>query len=197
MTTLLPMEDDPRVSGFLKRGLEAEGYAVSLAETGGAALALARAHDLPLILLDRMVPDGDGMEVSRLLRAEGRGGRILMLTAKDALRDKVDGLRAGADGCLTKPFSFEEILARVEALLRRGPLRAEAPELRAGDLVLDPERRTVARGGHPVALSAKAFALLRLPMDNAAAVVSRARILSEVWGYGFDPGTNVVDVHVL
>lgn len=196
MARLLLVEDDPRIASFVLRGLEAEGHVVDVAGTGAAAMARARAADYPLVILDRMLPDMDGVEVCRQLRSEGRGARVLMLTAKDGLGDKVGGLNAGADDYMTKPFSFEEFVARVEALLRRSDLQRADPVLRVADLTLDPLTRQVRRGERTIALTPKEYGLLRYLMENAGAVLSRAQILNNNWGYSFDPGTKVVDVYV-
>ena len=197
MTKVLLVEDDPRIARFIKRGLEAEGYSVDLAARSAEALARARAVEYPLIILDRMLPDGDGLDVCRSLRQEGIGGFILMLTAKDARQDKVDGLKSGADDYLTKPFAFDELVARLEALLRRGrPVRPASATLVVGDLSLDPETRKVTRGDRVISLTAREFALLHFLMSHAGQVISRSRLLSNVWDYGFDPGTKVVDVYI-
>jgi two-component system, OmpR family, response regulator len=196
MPRILLVEDDPRIVGFLRRGLEAEGFVVDVAENGRDGLALALANDYPLIVLDRVLPEVDGLEICRALRREGRASLILVLTAKETLQDKVDGLRGGADDYLTKPFAFDELLVRMEALLRRGRYREPPPVLRVGDLVLDEATCRVARGEREIQLTAKEYALLRFLMANAGTVVSRARLLRDVWRYSFDPGTKVVDVYV-
>jgi DNA-binding response OmpR family regulator len=130
LTKVLLVEDDARIASFVRRGLEAEGYRVDLAESGREALTLAHDHPYPLIILDRMLPGLDGLSVCRSLREIGSDSMILMLTAKDSLQDKLDGLGGGADDYLTKPFAFDELLARMHALLRRGPYREEAGEIR-------------------------------------------------------------------
>ena len=196
MIRILLVEDDPRIVGFVRRGLEAEGFAVDVAENGRDALAQALATDYPLIVLDRVLPDVDGLEICRALRREGRTSLILVLTARETLQDKVDGLRGGADDYLTKPFAFDELLVRMEALLRRGSYREAPPVLQVGDLVLDEATCRVVRGAREIQLTAKEYALLRFLMANAGTVVSRARLLSNVWRYSFDPGTKVVDVYV-
>jgi two-component system, OmpR family, response regulator len=197
MTKVLLVEDDPRIARFVKRGLEAESYVVDVAARGGEALARCREIDYPLIILDRMLPDMDGLDVCRNLREAGHGACVLMLTAKDARQDKVDGLRVGADDYLTKPFAFDELLARMQALLRRGPYQAGGPAvLRVADLTLDPASRKVARANREIALTAREFALLSYLMANAGTVVSRTKLLANVWAYGFDPGTKVVDVYI-
>lgn len=196
MSKLLLVEDDPRVAGFLRRGLEAEGYVVDVAGNGRDGLARARTQEYGLIVLDRMLPQLDGLELCRRLRAERCESLILMLTARDALQDKVEGLQSGADDYLTKPFAFDELLARVAALLRRGRSRPVPEVLRVGDLTLDPASRRAIRGGREIPLTVREFALLRYLMANAGTVVSRARLLSDVWRYDFDPGTKLVDVYV-
>jgi DNA-binding response OmpR family regulator len=194
---LLVVEDDARVSGFLERGLRAAGYGVSLARSGPEGLAMARAGAPGLILLDLMLPGLSGIDLCQTLRAEGRHTPVLMLTAMSALDDRVAGLRLGADDYLTKPFAFEELLARIEALLRRGrQMQPIATSLCVADLVLDRESMVVTRGGEPLALTAKELAFLELLMSAPGRVFSRERILSNVWGVNEDPLTNVVDVYV-
>jgi len=196
MAKLLLVEDDPRIASFIERGLAAEGHVVEVAGTGVRGLGMARSGDYPLMILDRMLPDMDGVEVCRQLRQERVGTRILMLTARDAIGDKIGGLRAGADDYLTKPFSFDEFIARVEALLRRSEMNRHETRLEVSDLTLDPTTRQVARGGRVIVLTPKEYALLRYLMENSGAVLSRAQILNNNWGYGFDPGTKVVDVYI-
>jgi two-component system OmpR family response regulator len=193
---LLLVEDDPRIAGFIELGLSAEGHVVETAATGTAGLRMARDGGYALVILDRMLPDFDGVEVCRQLRLERVGTRILMLTAKDTLGDKVGGLRAGADDYLTKPFSFDEFVARIETLLRRSDLHRHEPELKVADLALDPTTRRVCRGARSIELTPKEYALLRYLMENAGTVLSRSQILNNNWGYGFDPGTKVVDVYI-
>jgi DNA-binding response OmpR family regulator len=196
MANVLLIEDDLRIASFVRRGLEAEGYRVDVAENGGDGLTLAAQNPYSLVVLDRMLPGMDGIEICRLLRESGSESMILMLTAKGALQDKLDGLNSGADDYLTKPFAFDELLARMNALLRRGPYHEDKGALRVGDLVLDPAEHTVRRGKRQIALTAREFALLHYLMSNAGKVVSRARALSKVWGYSFEPGTKVVDVYI-
>jgi DNA-binding response OmpR family regulator len=194
---LLVVEDDSRVADFLERGLRAAGYGVSLARSGPQGLAMARAAGPALVVLDLMLPGLNGIELCQTLRAEGNHTPLLMLTAMSALDDKVTGLRLGADDYLTKPFAFDELLARIEALLRRGrQQQAVATSLRVADLVLDRERMVVTRGGEALALTAKEMAFLELLMSAPGRVFSRERILSNVWGVSEDPLTNVVDVYV-
>lgn len=197
MNNILVVEDDPRVADFLQRGLRAEGYGVQLARTGTEGLALARVGEPALLILDLMLPGISGLELCQTMRAEGHHVPVLMLTAMSSLEDKVNGLRLGADDYLTKPFAFEELLARIEALLRRGrEQRVKASSLQVADLVLDRERMQVTRAGQPIALTAKELAFLELLMSAPGRVYSRERILSNVWGTNEDPLTNVVDVYV-
>jgi DNA-binding response OmpR family regulator len=196
MTKVLLVEDDARIANFVRRGLEAEGYFVDLAENGREALAMAGENSYPLIVLDRMLPGLNGIDICRALRGAGSESMILMLTAKDALQDKLDGLASGADDYITKPFAFDELLARMRALLRRGPYREEPQELRVGDLVLNAADHSVTRAGRAIALTAKEFALLHYLMSHPGKVLSRTRLLNNVWGYSFEPGTKVVDVYI-
>jgi two-component system OmpR family response regulator len=196
---LLLVEDDERIARFVKRGLEAEGYSIEIADNGEDGLELARTGDYPLMILDRMLPGMDGIEVCDTLRRERSPCLVLMLTAKDSLQDKVRGLHVGADDYLTKPFAFDELLARIRALLRRsrpGREQGSAEILRVGDLLLDGATRKARRGEREITLTVKEYMLLAYLMENAGQVVSRARILSNVWGYSFDPGSKVVDVYV-
>lgn len=199
MSRILLVEDDERVVGFIRRGLEAEGYSIDVAGDGDHAIALARENAYPVIILDRMLPGRDGVEVCRLLRTERIDSRVLMLTARDSLQDKVEGLRCGADDYMTKPFAFDELLARLEALLRRQTQATDTASeqvLQVGPLSLDPRTKQAQRGGRQIVLTAKEYALLAFLMQNAGGVVSRSRLLSNVWGRDFDPGTKVVDVYI-
>jgi len=196
--SLLLVEDDERVRRFVVRGLEAEGYSVAVACDAPKGLALARGEPFDLMILDVMLPGYSGKDLCQRLRATGVGSPILMLTALDAVEDKVDGLRSGADDYLTKPFDFEELLARIEALMRRGKGSGVEPVrvLQAGDVMLDRESMTVLRQGKAVELTAKEFQLLELLMSSPGKVMSRTRILNKVWNYDSDPLTNVVDVYI-
>lgn len=194
---ILVIEDDNRVAEFLDRGMRAEGYVVQVARNGTEGLAMARAGDYTLILLDVMLPGINGMEVCQTLRSEGRYVPILMLTAMSTVEDRVTGLRCGADDYLGKPFAFEELLARIEALHRRGPMQLEADStLKVGDLVFDRNKMRVNRAGRVLHLTAKEMALLELLMRIPGRLYSRERILANVWGVHEDPLTNVVDVYV-
>ncbi len=194
---LLIIEDDPRVADFLLRGLRAEGYSPSAVESAEAALPLLRSGGFDLALLDVMLPGQSGMELCQQIRAECIPLPVLMLTAMGGVTDRVAGLRCGADDYLTKPFAFDELLARVEALLRR-PAQwvTRATELVVGDLVFDRVRMEVRRAGQVLTFTAKDLALLELLMSAPGRMFSRERILSNVWGVDADPLTNVVDVYV-
>jgi DNA-binding response OmpR family regulator len=199
--TLLLVEDDARVADFITRGLRAEGYTVTHAADGPSGLAHAAAglgETYELLIFDVMLPGFSGRELTERLRAQGVTTPILMLTALDATEDKVEGLRGGADDYLTKPFDFDELLARIEALIRRGRGFGEKPASRlvVGDLSLDRETMEVRRGARLVELTAREFQLLDLLMSSPGKVMSRTRILNKVWGYNSDPLTNVVDVYI-
>lgn len=202
MTRLLVVEDDERVARFLDRGLRAEGYQVQMARTGTQALEVvtaAKAEPFELMLLDIMLPERSGLEVCQALRAAGNRVPILMLSAMDTLDDKVAGLRLGADDYLTKPFAFDELLARIEALLRRSSNGLAALDIRllqVADLCLDLDRMQVSRAGALLRLTARELALLELLMRHPGRLYSRERILSNVWGVAEDPLTNVVDVYI-
>jgi len=192
---ILLVEDDARISAFVRRGLEAEGYGVDVVPTGEEGVHLGSGH-YHLIILDLMLPDKSGFDVCRQLRQEQVHTPILMLTAKDTVQDKVQGLQSGADDYVTKPFAFDELLARIKALLRRGPYQEIPAELNVADLRLNRELREVWRGTTKLTLTSKEFALLECLMTNLNKPVSRSTILDQVWGYQYDPLTNVVDVYV-
>src|SRR5438094_4330329 len=192
---ILVVEDEIKMAGLVKRGLEREGYAVDVAATGGEALEAARQRPYDAIVLDAMIPAPDGFQVCRTLRTEGRWSPVLMLTARDAVEDRVAGLDAGADDYLTKPFAFTELFARLRAITRRDVV--ERPTvLEIGDLRLDPATREVWRGESRVDLSAKEFALLEELMRHPGEVLSRSRILEHVWDFAYDGTSNVVDVYI-
>ncbi len=197
--TILIVEDDERISQFVKRGLEAEGYRVEVADTGKCGLQLAVGGEYDLILLDLMLPELSGQDVCQQLRQQGDNTPILMLTAMDALDDKVAGLRLGADDYLTKPFAFDELLARICALLRRNQERSYSVyscELSVAGVTLNRDTREVFREGRQIELTPKEFALLEYFMSSPGHVLSRSKILDRVWGYNADPLTNVVDVYI-
>ncbi len=192
---LLVVEDEKKVARFVKKGLEEEGYAVDVAPDGeeGLGMALDGVHDL--IILDIHLPRMDGLGVLQELRKKKVTTPVLLLTVRAAIEDKVLGLDAGADDYLTKPFAFQELLARVRALLRRRA-DAEAPVLQVGDLTLDPAQRLASRGGEKIDLTPKEFALLAYFMRNPGRVLTRTMISEHVWDYDFDTMTNVIDVYV-
>ncbi|MFN3960760.1 MAG: response regulator transcription factor [Parvularculaceae bacterium] len=195
--TILIIEDDERVASFVRRGLEAEGYGVRWAKDGVSGLANAVAREHRLIILDVKLPGADGIALCQEARAQGVKAPVLMLTARDTLDDKVRGLNAGADDYLTKPFAFEELLARVNALVRRGGGFEERPvRVTVEDLTLDRETLRVRRGERTIGLTSTELSLLDLLMTKPGAVFSREKILSAVWGGSSDPLTNVVDVYI-
>ena len=192
---LLVVEDEVKMAGLLKRALDEEGYAVDVTGSGEEALWLGTENPYDAIVLDLMLPDVDGFAVCRGLRERGRWTPVLMLTARDAVRDRVAGLDAGADDYLTKPFSLAELLARLRALIRRGA--TERPSvLRVGDLSLDPAARSVARDGRAIELTAKEYALLEFFMRHPGEVLTRTRLIEHVWDFAYEGDSNVVDVYV-
>jgi two-component system OmpR family response regulator len=192
---VLVVDDEVRTAGLLRRGLGEEGYAVDVARDAAEAMWRATEFGYDAVVLDVLLPEMDGFEVCRRLRASGCWVPVLLLTARDAVEDRVRGLDAGADDYLTKPFSFTELTARIRALIRRGS--AERPVvLQVGDLRLDPARRQVWLGQAEVALSAKEFALLELFLRHPGEVLSRTRILEHCWDYAYEGGSNVVDQYV-
>ena len=197
---LLVVEDDTRVADFLQRGLRAEGYRVSLASDGQAALEAIRTEVFSAVLLDVMLPGLNGIEVCQQLRVDRNSVPILMLTAMGTVQDRVTGLRCGADDYLTKPFAFDELLARIESLMRR-PAEIQtrgtpSTQLKVGALIFDREKMVVHNGTQEISLTAKELALLELLMSAPGRLFSRERILSNVWGTYEDPLTNVVDVYI-
>ncbi len=192
---ILVVEDDRKVAGFIEQGLKEEGYVVDVAPDGEEATMLAHVYDYDVILLDLMLPKKSGFQVAQELRREGRNTPILMLTSRDAVEDIVRGLDAGADDYLTKPFRFEELLARLRALHRRGG--AERLEvLRYGPFELDRLRHQASANGKRLDLTAKEFQLFEFFMLHPEEVVRRTTLLEKVWDMHFDPESNVVDVHV-
>ena len=192
---ILIVEDEVKMAGLLRRGLLEEGHAVDVATTGGEALVRAGATEYDAILLDVMLPGGDGFQVCRQLRRQGVWSPVLMLTARDGVDDRVAGLDTGADDYLTKPFSFAELLARLRALARRGAVERPAL-LEVGDLRLNPATRQVWRGGTEIHLSVKEFALLETFMRRPGQVLSRFDLLEHAWDYAYENRSNVVDVYV-
>ena len=192
---VLVVEDEVKMVRAVRRGLEQEGYAVDSASDGDEGLYLATENAYDAIVLDVMLPGIDGFEVCRRLRAEQRWAPVLMLTARDTVADRIEGLDVGADDYLVKPFAFGELLARVRALIRRGAVERPVV-LRAGDVILDPAAHAVTRSGRQVELSAREFALLEFLMRHPGEVISRTAILEHVWDYSYDGLSNVVDVYV-
>jgi DNA-binding response OmpR family regulator len=192
---ILVAEDEPAIADFIENGLSGEGYAVTVASTGEDALRVALSEDFALLILDWMLPGRDGLEVLATLKMVKPELRVIMLTARAGIDDRVQGLDAGAVDYITKPFAFGELTARVRAQLRT-PALAQSTRLAALGIELDLLTRRVMRDGVDVVLSAKEFDLLAFFLRYPATVVSREQILSAVWGYSHDPGTNIVDVYV-
>jgi DNA-binding response OmpR family regulator len=190
---ILVIEDDPTVGQFIKRGLEEQRWTVDLAENGNDGESLAITGDYDLVILDMRLPGKSGMAVLHDLRARNFQRPVLVLTAQDAVDAKVQTLRAGADDYVTKPFAFEELLARVEALARR-PRAMASPVMQVGDLTLDVDTREVRRGDTLIELTPKEYTVLEYLMRHQGRVMSRTLITEYAWGYHFDPGTNIVDV---
>jgi two-component system OmpR family response regulator len=196
---ILLVEDDLETASYLVRGLGEEGHTVDHVTDGRDGLFLATDGSFDLIILDRMVPGLDGLALLRALRAAGAATPVLILSALASVGDRIEGLDSGSDDYLVKPFSFGELLARVNALLRRAEGGATAPadsRLTVADLEIDPMARTVRRAGKAVALKPREYRLLEYFARNAGKVVTRTMLLEQVWDYHFDPGTNVIDVHV-
>jgi len=192
---ILIVEDDKKVAGFIKKGLEEETYAVDVAYDGEEGFHLAAMNQYDMIILDLMLPKIEGLEVLSRLRDKKVSTPILLLTAKDAVEDKVTGLNKGADDYLTKPFAFSELLARIRSLLRRGQAETQT-ELKVGDLILDMVSHKVSRGGEEIELTGKEYSLLEYFMRNEGKVLTRTMIAEHVWDYNFDTFTNVIDVYV-
>jgi two-component system OmpR family response regulator len=192
---ILIVEDEPKMAGLIHRGLEREGMAADVAANGEDALWRAQATEYDAIVLDVMLPGMDGFEVCGRLREAGVWSPILMLTARDAVRDRVAGLDRGADDYLTKPFSYAELLARLRALFRRGPVERPA-ELQAGSLRLDPATKRAWRGDDQIDLSVKEFAVLETFMRHPGDVLSRFQLLEHAWDYEYENRSNVVDAYV-
>lgn len=194
---ILVVEDQTKMANFVRRGLNEAGYAADIAETAAAAESLVAENEYDLIILDVMLPDQSGLDTARHLRADGFGGPILMLTALSTTKDKVHGLDAGADDYLTKPYSMDELMARVRALLRRRDAGTSvASVLQYADLELDLVRRKCRRGGQEIPLTAKEFALLEYFMRNPERPLGRTSISEHVWDVHFDSESNVIDVYV-
>ncbi len=194
---ILLVEDDPTVGGFVSKGLREAGHVVERADNGKDGLFLAVSEAFDAIVLDRMLPGGiDGLRILEMLRSQNNATPVLLLSALSEVEERVAGLKAGGDDYLTKPFAFSELLARIEALSRRGRSDAPQTKLNVGDLEMDLLSRGVKRGGQKIDLQPREFRLLEYLMRHAGQVVTRTMLLEGVWDYHFDPQTNVIDVHV-
>jgi DNA-binding response OmpR family regulator len=191
---ILIVEDEAKLAQFMQLELTQEGYKVTVAEDGIAGLTAAREHQLDLIILDWMLPGLSGVEVCRRLRTTGNKTPVILVTAKDDVRDRVAGLDAGADDYVVKPFSIEELLARVRAQLRR--TEEDSETMQFSDLALNQKTREIVRGGRPIELTAKEFDLLVYLMRHPRQVLTRDRILEEVWGYDFMGDSNIIEVYI-
>jgi len=192
---ILVVEDEKSIARFIRQGLEEAGYAVDVAEDGQEGLQYARVADYDILVLDIMLPGVDGLELLRALRREGKKTPALMLTARDTVDDRVQGLDAGADDYLVKPFAFPELLARIRALLRRPPLQA-GTVLQVGDLEMDTSTREVRRGERPVELTPREYAVLEYLMRHPNQVLTRTQIGEHVWNFDFYHESNVIDVYI-
>jgi DNA-binding response OmpR family regulator len=192
---VLLVEDDPRIARFVAQGLRERAYAVDVAADGEEAIYKSLVNDYDALVLDIMIPGRDGFEVCRELRTRGSHVPVLMLTARDAVEDRIAGLDAGADDYLTKPFAVAELLARLRALMRRGHLVSPA-KIQIADLVIDTRSQLVARGGRNIALTSKEYALLEYLAREQGRVVSRTELAEHVWDEHFDPISNLIDVHI-
>jgi two-component system OmpR family response regulator len=193
---ILVVEDDREAAAYLVKGLKESGHVVDLAINGEDGLALARAQTYDVAIVDRMLPGLDGLSLVRQMKEEGSITPVLFLSALGEVDDKVKGLKAGGDDYLAKPYAFSELLARIEALVRRRAPESVQTKLHVGELELDRLTRTVTRAGQPVDLQPREFLLLEYLMQHAGQVVTRTMLLENVWDYHFDPQTNVIDVHI-
>lgn len=198
MNRILIAEDEPRIVSFLEKGLQAKGFVTTVANDAQAAIDLALTNDFDLLLLDLGLPNKDGLEVLEELRGQGANLPIIILTARDDIQDKVAGLEGGADDYVTKPFRFEELIARIRLRLRSPQAQVERVEtiLQVGELILDLRTRRVRLIGNEIELASKEFSLLETFMRHPGQVMSREQLLDRVWGYDYDPGSNIVDVYV-
>jgi len=193
---VLVVEDDGKAAAYLANALREAGHSSELATDGETGLDLARGGQYDILVLDRMLPLRDGLSIVETLRREGNRTPVLILSALGAVDDRVDGLRAGGDDYLTKPYAFSELLARIEALARRSSPEEASPKYTVGDLVLDRLAHKVTRGGEVIPLQPREYRLLEYLMKHAGQVVTRTMLLEHVWDYHFDPQTNVIDVHI-
>ena len=193
---MLLVEDEPRVAHFIAKGLREQSYAVDIASDGEEALYQVSINEYDLIILDVMLPLRDGFQVCKEVRAQGITHPVLMLTARDAIDDRVTGLDCGADDYLGKPFDFKELLARIRALLRRRTKELRPEVLQIADLIIDRSRHTVSRAGRQISLTAKEYSLLEFFVSRADMLVGRSDIAEHVWDESYDPFSNVIDVYV-
>ena len=193
---ILIIEDDKETVRYLVKALGESGHAADAAGDGEQGLAMAREEQYDVLVVDRMLPERDGLSVVRTLRAEGVRTPVLFLSALGAVDDRVKGLKAGGDDYLTKPFALSELLARIEALVRRAQPEESEPRFVVADLMLDRLSRKVTRAGQAIAMQPREFRLLEYLMKNAGQIVTRTMLLEKVWDYHFDPQTNVIDVHI-
>jgi two-component system, OmpR family, response regulator len=193
---VLVVEDDRETAQFLQRSLKESGHTADIAGDGESGLAMARDGGYDVLIVDRMLPRRDGLSVVQTLRAEGARTPVLILSALSEVDDRVKGLRAGGDDYLTKPYAYTELLARIEALVRRPAPEEQATRYSVGDLSLDRLSHKVTRAGEPILLQPREFRLLEYLMKHAGQVVTRTMLLENVWDYHFDPQTNVIDVHI-
>jgi heavy metal response regulator len=193
---ILLVEDEPKISAFIQQGLTENGFSVVAAYDGKTGLSMALQGNYSVIILDVMLPHLNGLEVCQALRAQGVETPVLMLTALGTIDDKVEGLGKGADDYLVKPFHFKELLARIGALTRRAHSSPGENNLEFADVVLDRQKKSAVRAGKEISLTAKEYKLLELFLTNAGRVLSRSQIAERVWGYDFDPDSNVIDVYI-
>jgi two-component system, OmpR family, response regulator QseB len=196
VSRILVAEDEARLASFLEKGLRASGFSITVVGDGNSAATMARDRDFDLMILDLGLPGMDGLEVLRDLRSSGQRLPVIVLTARGDPHDRVEGLESGADDYLPKPFHFEELVARIRARLRDEGSVAEEVQLRVGGVALDLRTRWASVDGETVELSAREFELLRTFLQHPNQVLSREQLLSQVWGFDYDPGSNVVDVYV-
>ncbi|HXG23943.1 MAG TPA: response regulator transcription factor [Chthonomonadales bacterium] len=192
---ILVIEDEDKVANFIRKGLEQSAYTVDVAPTGEDGVALADVNDYHAVVLDIMLPGMDGLQVVRELRAHGKTMPILALTARGSLEDRVQGLDSGCDDYLAKPFAFDELLARLRALLRRASAQ-RSPRLEYAGLVVDPVTRKVTRDGVPITLTNKEYALLEMLLRHPGQVFTRTALMESIWGYDFDNSSNVLEVYM-
>lgn len=193
---VLIIEDDKEAASYVRKGLRESGHTVTVANNGDDGLMMARSGNFDVLVVDRMLPDMDGLEIIQTIRKEGHNTPALILSALSEVGHRVEGLKAGGDDYLTKPFAFSELLARLEALLRRANPDVATTEYTVGNLSMDLLTREVRRGDTTIELQPREFSLLSYLMKNAGQVVTRTMLLENVWEYNFDPQTNVVDVHI-